>query len=105
MVEAVPAFLGKVARYRPRIVCFVGFGIWQIVERGLLKIAAPPEAHSAIATPTADTNKGKNSSRTPNRKSLGSNTRTKMGLRPYKMIHSKPQNGNKILIKCHVDSL
>ena len=39
MTAAVPAFLAKVARFRPRIVCFVGLGIWRIVHQALLKLA------------------------------------------------------------------
>ena len=35
MTAAVPAFLAKVARFRPRIVCFVGLGIWQVVHQAL----------------------------------------------------------------------
>lgn len=32
---SVPGFLAKVARYRPRTVCFVGIGIANIVEQGV----------------------------------------------------------------------
>ncbi|KAJ7285981.1 uracil-DNA glycosylase-like protein, partial [Mycena rebaudengoi] len=34
-LESVPVFLAKVARYRPRIVCFVGLGIAKVVESKL----------------------------------------------------------------------
>jgi TDG/mug DNA glycosylase family protein len=43
MAAGVPAFLAKVARYRPRIVCFVGIGIWRVVEKALVKLATYPE--------------------------------------------------------------
>ncbi|KAJ7125479.1 DNA glycosylase [Mycena crocata] len=34
-LEGVPFFLAKIARYRPRIVCFVGLGIAKVVEASL----------------------------------------------------------------------
>lgn len=51
MTAAVPIFLAKIARYRPRIVCFVGMGIWRIVEKVLLKMAVfPVRGHDAKTT-------------------------------------------------------
>ncbi|KAF9447237.1 DNA glycosylase [Macrolepiota fuliginosa MF-IS2] len=35
-LAAVPAFLNKIARYRPRTVCFVGLGITEIVKSQVL---------------------------------------------------------------------
>ncbi|KAH9047471.1 hypothetical protein EDB83DRAFT_2403295 [Lactarius deliciosus] len=35
MASSVPALLTKIARFRPRVVCFIGKGIWQHVERAL----------------------------------------------------------------------
>ena len=35
MASSVPALLTKIARFRPRVACFIGKGIWQHVERAL----------------------------------------------------------------------
>ncbi|KAH9005564.1 uracil-DNA glycosylase-like protein [Lactarius hatsudake] len=35
MASSVPALLTKIARFRPRVVCFIGKGIWLHVERAL----------------------------------------------------------------------
>jgi len=40
-VDSVPAFLAKIARWRPRIVCFVGKGIWLAVQKDLDGKLAP----------------------------------------------------------------
>jgi hypothetical protein len=37
MADSAPALLAKVARLRPRVVCFIGKGIWLQVERSLLQ--------------------------------------------------------------------
>src|SRR5438105_2432164 len=66
MISSVPAFLTKVSRYHPRIVCFVGIGIWDIVEAALKKLVAAQEAP------------------TPRR---GKQKRV-LCLQPYRMLHS-----------------
>ena len=68
MEESVPSLLAKVARYRPRILCFVGMGIWHIVEKAIVKMVPFGER-----SPT----KGKS------KKSDTSN----VGLQPYKLVH------------------
>jgi hypothetical protein len=35
MANSVPALLSKIARFRPRVACFIGKGIWLHVERAL----------------------------------------------------------------------
>ncbi len=35
MASSVPALLTKITRFRPRVVCFIGKGIWLHVERAL----------------------------------------------------------------------
>ena len=35
MASSVPALLAKIARFRPRVACFIGKGIWLHVERAL----------------------------------------------------------------------
>jgi thymine-DNA glycosylase len=44
MAAGVPTLVLKVSRYRPRIVCFVGRGIWTNVEKVLsIQTAANPQ--------------------------------------------------------------
>ncbi|KIM78187.1 hypothetical protein PILCRDRAFT_75863 [Piloderma croceum F 1598] len=49
MMDSVPSLLAKVARYRPRVVCFVGMGIWRVVEKVLAK-SAPSKGKSKKST-------------------------------------------------------
>jgi TDG/mug DNA glycosylase family protein len=52
MSESVPALLLKIKQYRPRIVSFVGKGIWLIFEKGLskrLKGTGSTDPHSVEA--------------------------------------------------------
>lgn len=76
MVEAVPAFLAKVSKYRPRIVCFVGMGIWRTVEKALvkLKVSNANPGNSMVVSPIKS--KGKQKSST-----------AAIGLQPYKLVH------------------
>lgn len=75
MEESVPSFLAKVARYRPRIVCFVGMGIWRIVEKVIVKTASLGEHSPQVQ------------GRSPSKgKSKKSNT-SSVGLQPYKLVH------------------
>lgn len=76
MVEAVPAFLSKVSKYRPRIVCFVGMGIWRTVEKALVKLmASTPDTGTSLVVSPAQS-KG-------NRKA---NTAA-VGIQPYRLLH------------------
>jgi hypothetical protein len=43
MVAAVPSFLRKISLYRPRIVCFIGLGIWKVVQAALSKALSSPQ--------------------------------------------------------------
>ncbi|KAG8216330.1 hypothetical protein J3R82DRAFT_6402 [Butyriboletus roseoflavus] len=38
MIASVPKLLDKLARHRPRFVCFVGMIIWEIVRNSLVKL-------------------------------------------------------------------
>jgi len=75
MVASVPSFMVKVARYRPRIVCFVGMGIWRIVEKTIAKTASPSVSGREIKTPGPP--KGK--SKKPDVANVG--------LQPYKLVY------------------
>ncbi|KAI0052051.1 DNA glycosylase [Auriscalpium vulgare] len=54
-ISAVPALLAKIARYRPRIVCFVGKGIWLDVERVLKTTSVASVTDYAPSTPERST--------------------------------------------------
>jgi hypothetical protein len=71
MADSVPSFMAKVGRYRPRIVCFVGMGIWRTVEKVLAKTSSLSESGSSKAK---------------------SNT-SGVGLQPYKLVSHSDQNG------------
>lgn len=44
MIASAPAFLNKLARYRPRFVCFVGVIIWDVVRNSFVKPLQPDTA-------------------------------------------------------------
>ncbi|KII91382.1 hypothetical protein PLICRDRAFT_505997 [Plicaturopsis crispa FD-325 SS-3] len=67
---AAPALLRRISRFRPRIVCFVGMGIWTSVE-GVIRKTAPRAPRQASASSPAP---GKE--------------KTRLGLQPYKMVHT-----------------
>jgi len=74
MAHSVPSFLAKVARYRPRIVCFVGMGIWRIVEK-VIANASPNEGDSEVRLFSPSKRKSKRSSA------------ASVGLQPYKLVY------------------
>jgi hypothetical protein len=104
MIGSVPTFLRKIARYRPRIICFVGMGIWQIVENALLKIVTPPEGDTCVTPSNSESPKKTSPSRrkTPLAKSK---TQSGLGLQPYKMIHVKTENGGEASVTSHFNVL
>lgn len=72
MATSVPAFLSKVARWRPRIVCFVGRGIWLCVEKALQQPLGTSARPKPPSSPRKKTRKGKDEG---------------YGLQPYKAVH------------------
>ena len=52
MARSVPTVLDKVARLRPRVVCFIGKGIWLHVERSLRLQADGSEGSGLVVRPT-----------------------------------------------------
>jgi len=73
--------MAKVARYRPRIVCFVGMGIWRIVEKSIAKTSSLGE--------DGRESKMSNPSKKKSKKSVDAN----VGLQPYKLVHDfEPSN-------------
>lgn len=73
MTIAVPTLLTKVARYRPRFVCFVGVGIWRTVEKILMKTGPNnTNGHTPNPAGSSKTDKG---------------CVTRLGLQPYKLVY------------------
>ncbi|KZT37867.1 DNA glycosylase [Sistotremastrum suecicum HHB10207 ss-3] len=35
MADSIPAFLAKITKYRPKILCIVGVGIWRVIEKNI----------------------------------------------------------------------
>jgi TDG/mug DNA glycosylase family protein len=74
MTDSVPSFLAKVVRYRPRIVCFVGMGIWRTVEK-VIANASLNEGGGRVRL--SSPSKGK-----PKKSGVAS-----VGLQPYKLVY------------------
>ncbi|EJD54691.1 DNA glycosylase [Auricularia subglabra TFB-10046 SS5] len=99
--QGVPALLGKLARYRPRIVCLVGKEVWQPIEDAIrdwsctgatattLAVEEPPsppvdsESLAPQGVPVASPSKGKKT-KTKAKKPARS---ISLGLQPYKLVH------------------
>jgi len=76
MMDSVPSFLAKVTRCRPRIVCFVGMGIWRIVEKVLAKSASINEVGRELKMSSPSKGKSKKS------------TLNHIGLQPYRFVYN-----------------
>ncbi|KAI6025543.1 uracil-DNA glycosylase-like protein [Pisolithus marmoratus] len=86
MKAAVPVLLGKISRYRPRFVCFVGMGIWTVVRKALLRMQRSP---GSSATGSQVEGNGEQKAR----KDLQGDERGSQqekdypGLQSYKLVH------------------
>jgi len=90
MVASVPALLQKVKKYRPRIVCFVGKGIWVIVEKGLLVTC-----NVSDGSPNSPVNRSP--SKSPKKSPRSKSAKAKndgYGLQPYKIVHAVNGQGS-----------
>jgi hypothetical protein len=107
MIQSVPSFTAKLAKYRPRIVCFVGKGIWVIVEAAFRKqveaTSQDPSRKDNIANvesrtdtddagedpllPPSTPRKSSTNRRSKNRPKATSNS-FDYGLQPYKLVYT-----------------
>ncbi|KAH7910968.1 uracil-DNA glycosylase-like protein [Hygrophoropsis aurantiaca] len=73
MKAAVPVLLTKIAQYRPRFLCFVGMGIWEIVKSALVAMSldASDEATGGTKKKKAD--------------------KSSVGLQPFKLSYGNGQ--------------
>ncbi|KAH9943535.1 uracil-DNA glycosylase-like protein [Amylocystis lapponica] len=86
----VPALLQKIARFRPRIVCFVGKGIWEAFERALPKGAragTSPPPSSALAPSAGSSTDKATLVRSPVGRRRAAKLQFKFDVQPYKVMH------------------
>lgn len=76
---SVPALLRKITRYKPRFVCFVGMGIWEVVRSSLTRMTLPPVSFTRVTrgSPSSKSNR-------PIRKE-----KSQLGLQSYKFVHAE----------------
>ena len=67
MKAALPVLFRKISRYKPRFVCFVGMGIWDVVQTALSQRRVRPKTSKD----------GKNKA----------NEESGPGLQPYKFVY------------------
>ncbi|KIJ63103.1 hypothetical protein HYDPIDRAFT_113666 [Hydnomerulius pinastri MD-312] len=93
MIASVPAFLNKIARHRPRFVCFVGMMIWEIVKSSLAKMPDSSDTSRCSASTSSE-----KPGASPKSKELVSERRAirsagkgeekgRVGLQAYKLVH------------------
>lgn len=99
----VPELLEKIARLRPRIVCFVGKGIWDAFERTAriqIAQASSPTAAPALSTPqvseggrTLPQKRERVSGVARNRKRATTKSEFAWDIQRYKVVHSAESGG------------
>lgn len=73
-MAGAPILLEKIAKHRPRVVCFVGLGIYKTFQKYLARNVSKPE-QSQLSLPQR-----RRGHKTPP-------TREQGGLKPYKLVH------------------
>lgn len=100
MIESVPVLLEKIALWKPRIVCFVGKGMWLNAEKGIKRILKEKQ-HSTkdkvdtwSSSPKKRLKQGKAAGSQVSLEQLSENSGVRreyfdlgFGLRPYKIVH------------------
>ncbi|KAI6158136.1 uracil-DNA glycosylase-like protein [Pisolithus tinctorius] len=86
MKAAIPVFLRKISRYRPRFVCFVGMGIWAVIRKAL------DQLQLSSGSCSSESQGGANRERKARKHGKGSGNGSKqekdrLGLQSYKLIH------------------
>ncbi|KAI6021746.1 uracil-DNA glycosylase-like protein [Pisolithus microcarpus] len=80
MEAAVPAFLIKISRFRPRFVCFVGMGIWTVIRKTLQQLQR--SSGSSISG-----SQGQGSRERKVKKDMKGAEKDSPGLQSYKLVH------------------
>ncbi|KAL4068634.1 uracil-DNA glycosylase-like protein [Scleroderma yunnanense] len=84
---SIPAFLRKISRHKPRFVCFVGMGIWEVVQSTLSRMALSSD--TAESQGRVQQKPSKSGNKKANRKQKESG----LSLQPYKLVHPVDANG------------
>ena len=115
MINGVPILLSKITEYRPRIVCFVGKGIWDVFLKEATKNITTSSSSSLTSTGETSSTSGKDESEpaveldpaasialampTPKRRKNGKSKKTgkakiafNWGIQPVKVAH--PDSGH-----------
>ena len=82
MKAAIPTLFQKISRFKPRFVCFVGMGIWEVVQTALSQMTMPSATVSRDGgwTVQQTSKDGKNK---VNERKKGS----ALGLQSYKFVY------------------
>ena len=95
MKESVPSLKAKIAKHRPRVVCFVGKGIWVIVEAVFRKevqdtfhhLAGQEDmANSPLMSPSTRSKLSTN--RRPTNRRIAASKAFEWGLQEYKLVYT-----------------
>lgn len=101
MIEAVPALLEKLRRWKPHLICFVGKGMWLNVEKGIKRMIdtslIEKEGYNEIGSPSLGNRtarrkrpKLQNQMDPPSDSGVDNEfRRLGFGLQPYKMNHAR----------------
>lgn len=86
MKAAIPVFLRKISRYRPRFVCFVGMRIWTVIRKALGQLQLSSGSCSS------ESQGGGDRERKARKNGKGSGNGSKqekdrLGLQPYKLVY------------------
>ncbi|KAI6003068.1 uracil-DNA glycosylase-like protein [Pisolithus albus] len=84
MKAAVPAFLKKVSRYRPRFVCFVGMGIWTVMRKALQQLQ---RSSGSSITGSQGQGGGKARKDTKGAENGSKQEKDSLGLQSYRLVH------------------
>ncbi|KAI5122798.1 hypothetical protein M0805_000141 [Coniferiporia weirii] len=95
MVDSMPTLLQKVVTYKPRVVCFIGKGMWLNVEKGFKRAIAsarspelnPSQGISSKRHPRTGNQVGTSNTQKPTKGSPSAVLDSGFGLRPYKVVH------------------
>ncbi|KAI0076151.1 DNA glycosylase [Panus rudis PR-1116 ss-1] len=109
MVSGVPVLLSKIARFKPRVVCFVGKGIWTVFHKEASKRVDVSSSHvssessSASTTPTDPSVEEDNKPAKSAKKSKAKSAKTQhvifdWGLQPCKVVHPILEDGSAPLV-------
>ncbi|TDL22054.1 DNA glycosylase [Rickenella mellea] len=96
MVDSVPSFLVKVAKFRPYIVCFVGKGIWDIVEKALNAKLGAETMNETTEASSASPKKGASPAKVRSPKK----PKSTFGLQAFKFVHGDNENVKETLFFC-----